>query len=118
MSNRRSGYCSNGFYAQLQRRPPEPVPPTPRFPAFESTPRTHLQSQSVQQDELQLLRLQQEQSSSQVQTIVSCLTAMEAHLQEITNTMSRTASDSLPASRSRQRVSPTTSVSLLFAPVC
>ena len=85
MNNRRTGYCSNGFYAQLQT-PPESVPYTPRV--LESTPRTHFASQSVveQQEELRLLRSQQEHSSSQVQDIASRLTAMEKHLMDISLT--------------------------------
>lgn len=53
-----------------------------------------------------MLSSRQEQSSSQVQAIVSRLTAMETHLKEITNSMAKANEpDSLPASRSRQRVS-------------
>ena len=45
MSNRRTGYCSNGFYAQLEMTPTESVPYTAQVP--ESTPRTLFASQSV-----------------------------------------------------------------------
>lgn len=122
MSNGRTGYCSNGFYAQLQT-PPVSVPHTPPFPVPDSTPRTHFPSQSVaaqqQEDQLQLMRCQQEESSSQVQAIVSRLTAMESHLKDITNSMAQANEPaSLPAVRSRQRVSASISVSLLSLHLC
>ena len=105
-----------------KRPPPEPMTCTLRFPDG-TTPRTHLPMQSVaveQEDQYRLLRCQQEQTSSQVDAIFSQLTAMESHLKEITNTMAvaESHSQSLPASRSRQRLSTTVSVSLLHAPVC
>ena len=107
MSNRRTGYCSNGFYAQLQMTPPESVPYTPQV--LESTPRTHFASQSVvEQQELRLLRSQQEHSSSQVQDIASRLTAMEKHLMDISISL---APISAPARRSQQKVSASLSVS-------
>ena len=108
MNNRRTGYCSNGFYAQLQMTPPESVPYTPQV--LESTPRTHFASQSVveQQEELRLLRSQVEHSSSQVQDIASRLTAMEKHLMDISNSL---APISAPARRSQQKVPASLSVS-------
>ena len=108
MSNTRTGYCSNGFYAQLQVTPPEPVPYTSRV--LESTPRTHFAPQSVveQQEELRLLRSQQEHSSSQVQDIASRLTVMEKHLMDISNSL---APISAPAGRLRQKVPASLSVS-------
>ena len=122
MNAERTGYCSNGFYGQLQATPPVPLSSTPRFPGLDSTLRTHFPSHSVaveqQENMLQLLSSRQEQSNSQVQAIVSRLTAMETHLKDITNSMAQVNQDnSLPASRSRQRVSASVSVSLLFAPV-
>ena len=54
-----------------------------------------------------------------MQAVVSRLDAMETHFKDITNSMAQANQDnSRPASRSRQRVSASVYVSLLFAHAC